>query len=105
MQNTCLIDNLGVASFLAAKGLKLLGTEPAPNKRNIVAFRFDDPERRAPGLIADYYTDAVVIARDFDEQLTRMKSLIWDRVHPEKRPYRSDSVVTPNYFSDGGVRR
>ena len=103
--NIYLIDNLGLASFLAAKGLRVIGTEPAPNKRGIVAFRFSDPENRAGSLIADFYVGGTVVARDFDYQLTRMKSLIWDRTSPEKRPH-SGSAVTPNYFSqDGEVRR
>jgi hypothetical protein len=63
--NTYLIDNLGLASFLAAKGLRLIGTEPAPNKRGIVAFRFSDPENRAGSLIADFYVGGTVVARDF----------------------------------------
>jgi len=103
--NTCLIDNLGLASFLVAKGLKLRNTEAAPNKRGIVAFRFDDPEHHSATLIAEYYTDGTVIAREFDAQLTRLKTLIWNHTHPEgkRQIYGRDTVITPNYFP-GGAR-
>jgi len=104
-ENTCLLDHLGVASYVAAKGLRLLNTELAPNKHGIIAFRFDDSEHRAAALIAEYYTNGTVVAREFDAQLTRLKSLIWDRVHPEGKRTVYRAPVTPNYFpGDGGAR-
>jgi len=106
--NEYVIDHLGAASYLAAKGLKLLGAVWSPTKRGIVQFRFDDSEHRAAALIGEFFTDGTVVAREFDVQLAKLKGIIWEHVHPEakRKLYGRDiAPVTPNYFSgDGGAR-
>lgn len=105
MNNYFLIDKLGVASYLAAKGLRLCGTEPTAKNPGILAFRFADPEHRGAALVDEYYAGGVVCAQVFDQQLARLKRLIWEYVHPDGvRKVYGREPIQPNYFSDGGAR-
>ena len=91
-----------MASYLAAKGMKLCGTEPTARNPGIVAFRFADPEHRAADLVEEYYAGGVVCAQIYDQQLSRLKALVWNHVHPERKASRAP--IQPDYYSQGGAR-
>jgi len=97
--NEFVVDVIGIAAFCAAKGLRLLRTEPIRTKRGILAFIFVDPEHRGAGLVGEYFTNGTVCARDYDHEITRCKGMIWDVRHPDEER-KARAPLQPNYFPE-----
>jgi len=99
------VDVLGIAAFCSARGLRLTRTEPVPSKRGILAFVFADPEHRGAALVGEFFTNGSICARDFDREITRVKGLIWDFVHPSTKRQvfgRDVEPLQPRYFPESG---
>jgi hypothetical protein len=72
-----LVEKLGVAAFLATRGIQFLRIVSNPSKSlRARLFVFSDPDGRARDLEREFYTGGTVEAASYDRSIAYLKQLL-----------------------------